>query len=88
MLYLFTDSDLSEATLTGAWMSIIAALLIATLVALVNFSRVSLSNDNGQELTDYMTLKTKSEMVVLRDRPGDLLRINFNLRFFLSSDRL
>jgi len=60
-------SDLSEATLTGAWISIAAAVLIASLI--------------GLEMTDYLRLKTKSEMVVDRSRPGELLRINFNLSF-------
>ncbi|GMH43496.1 hypothetical protein BSKO_11418 [Bryopsis sp. KO-2023] len=60
-------SDLSEATLTGAWISILAAVMIASLL--------------GLELFDFMSVKTHTEMVVDRSRQGELLRINFNISF-------
>lgn len=60
-------SDLSEATLTGAWISILAAVMIASLL--------------GLELFDFMSTKTHTEMVVDRSRQGELLRINFNISF-------
>lgn len=60
-------NDLTEATLTGGSLSILAALFIAFLLI--------------AEFKQYMSLETESHMVVDRSPHGELLRINFNLSF-------
>lgn len=60
-------SDLTEATLAGASLSLAAAVIIILLIIL--------------EFSAFMTIKTHSELVVDRSRHGELLRINFNVSF-------
>ncbi|CAD7697252.1 unnamed protein product [Ostreobium quekettii] len=60
-------SDLSEATLAGAWISIGAAIVISVLL--------------GLEFFNFMQVQTQTELVVDRSRQGELLRINFNISF-------
>eukprot|EP01023_Acetabularia_acetabulum_P037183 TRINITY_DN3520_c0_g1_i4.p1 TRINITY_DN3520_c0_g1~~TRINITY_DN3520_c0_g1_i4.p1 ORF type:complete len:504 (-),score=68.91 TRINITY_DN3520_c0_g1_i4:2189-3580(-) len=60
-------SDLAEATITGAGVSIVAFGTIFLLFIL--------------ELSSFMALKTKSEMVVDRSPQGELVRVNFNISF-------
>jgi thiol-disulfide isomerase/thioredoxin len=60
-------SDLTEATLAGASISLVAAGFIILLIIL--------------EFSAYMHVETKSELVVDRSRHGELLRINFNMSF-------
>jgi thiol-disulfide isomerase/thioredoxin len=60
-------SDLTEATLAGASISLVAAGIIILLVVL--------------EFSAFVKLETKSELVVDRSRHGELLRINFNMSF-------
>lgn len=60
-------SDLTQASVTGASLSLMAAVAIVLLVIL--------------EFSAFMTVKTHSEMVVDRSRHGELLRINFNMSF-------
>jgi len=59
--------DLTEASLSGAGLSILAALLMVFLF--------------GMELSAYLTTTTTSSVVVDRSRDGDYLRIDFNLSF-------
>lgn len=58
-------SDLTEATLTGAWISIAAAVIMAFLF--------------GMEFYAFLQTKTVTEMVVDRSSQNDLLKINFNV---------
>lgn len=60
-------SDLTEATLFGATLSMFAAILMVSLFFF--------------ELTDFMTVRTETSIIVDRSVDGDLLRINFNLSF-------
>jgi len=60
-------SDLTEATLAGASISIAAAVTIIFLLT--------------AELSTYMSLETKTDMIVDRSLHGELLRINFNMSF-------
>ena len=60
-------SDLTEATLTGASISIAAALSIVLLLAM--------------ELNGFITPEFRDELVVDRSPPGELLRVNFNVSF-------
>ncbi|KAL0406906.1 UNVERIFIED_CONTAM: protein disulfide-isomerase 5-3 [Sesamum latifolium] len=59
--------DLSEASLTGAGLSIIAAFSIIFLF--------------GMELNDYLTVTTSTSVVIDKSSDGDLLRIDFNISF-------
>ncbi|KAG0474090.1 hypothetical protein HPP92_015947 [Vanilla planifolia] len=59
--------DLTEASLSGAGLSIIAALSMVFLF--------------GMELNDYMTVSTSTSVVVDRSPDGEFLRIDFNLSF-------
>ncbi|KAL6538401.1 Protein disulfide-isomerase 5-4 [Orobanche gracilis] len=58
--------DLTEASLSGAGLSIIAA-----------FSMIFLF---GMELNDYLTVSTSTSVVVDKSSDGDFLRIDFDLR--------
>eukprot|EP00878_Enallax_costatus_P015263 GHUV01015981.1.p1 GENE.GHUV01015981.1~~GHUV01015981.1.p1 ORF type:complete len:142 (+),score=11.00 GHUV01015981.1:198-623(+) len=60
-------SDLTEATLTGAWISIAAAGLMGLLLVL--------------ELSSFLSTKTTTELVVDRSAQNDLLKISFNMSF-------
>jgi hypothetical protein len=59
--------DLTEASLSGAGLSIIAALWMMFLF--------------GMELNNYMSVATTTIVVVDRSRDGEYLRIDFNLSF-------
>ncbi|KAL6553419.1 Protein disulfide-isomerase 5-4 [Orobanche gracilis] len=59
--------DLTEASLSGAGLSIIAA-----------FSMIFLF---GMELNDYLTVSTSTSVVVDKSYDGDFLRIDFDMRF-------
>ncbi|KMZ69428.1 Protein disulfide isomerase [Zostera marina] len=59
--------DLTEASFSGAGLSIIAALSMVFLF--------------GMELNEYMTLQTTTSIVVDRSSDGDFLRIDFMLNF-------
>nr|GMC72467.1 protein disulfide isomerase-like 5-4 [Ipomoea batatas] len=59
--------DLTEASLSGAGLSIIAALCMVFLF--------------GMELSNYMTVSTTTSIVVDKSSDGDFLRIDFNLSF-------
>ncbi|KAF8409522.1 hypothetical protein HHK36_005599 [Tetracentron sinense] len=58
--------DLTEASLSGAGLSIIAALSMMFLF--------------GMELNDYLTVSTSTSIVVDKSLDGDFLRIEFNIR--------
>ncbi|KAK9919161.1 hypothetical protein WJX75_009797 [Coccomyxa subellipsoidea] len=60
-------NDLTEATLAGASISLIAAITIVVLLT--------------AELSSFLAVETKEELVVDRSAHGDLLRINFNISF-------
>ncbi|BDA51659.1 probable endoplasmic reticulum-Golgi intermediate compartment protein [Coccomyxa sp. Obi] len=60
-------NDLTEATLAGASISLIAAVTIMVLLT--------------AELSSFLAIETKEELVVDRSAHGDLLRINFNITF-------
>ncbi|KAB1995496.1 hypothetical protein ES319_D13G165800v1 [Gossypium barbadense] len=59
--------DLTEASLSGAGLSIIAALAIMFLF--------------GMELNDYLTVSTTTSIVVDNSSDGNFLRIDFNISF-------
>ncbi|XP_019194608.1 PREDICTED: protein disulfide isomerase-like 5-4 [Ipomoea nil] len=59
--------DLTEASLSGAGLSIIAALCMVFLF--------------GMELNNYLTVSTTTSIVVDKSSDGDFLRIDFNLSF-------
>ncbi|KAK8967546.1 Protein disulfide isomerase-like 5-4 [Platanthera guangdongensis] len=59
--------DLTEASLSGAGLSIIAALSMMFLF--------------GMELSDYMAVTTSTSVVVDRSPDGEFLRIDFNISF-------
>ncbi|XP_047958141.1 protein disulfide-isomerase 5-4 isoform X1 [Salvia hispanica] len=59
--------DLTEASLSGAGLSILAA-----------FSMIFLF---GMELNDYMRVSTSTSIVVDKSSDGDFLRIDFNMSF-------
>lgn len=60
-------SDLTEATLAGASISLVAAVTIVALLVL--------------ELNAFLTPITKAEMIVDRSKHDEQLRINFNISF-------
>ncbi|CAN8326078.1 unnamed protein product [Cochlearia groenlandica] len=59
--------DLTEATLSGAGLSIVAALSMLFLF--------------GMELNNYMAVSTSTSIIVDRSSDGDFLRIDFNISF-------
>ncbi|KAK6934406.1 Thioredoxin domain [Dillenia turbinata] len=59
--------DLTEASLSGAGLSIIAALSMIFLF--------------GMELNDYMTVSTSTSVIVDKSTDGEFLRIEFNISF-------
>ncbi|KAK4420742.1 protein disulfide isomerase-like 5-4 [Sesamum alatum] len=59
--------DLTEASLSGAGLSIIAAFSIIFLF--------------GMELNDYLKVTTSTSVVIDKSSDGDLLRIDFNISF-------
>lgn len=59
--------DLTEASLSGAGLSIIAALAMVFLF--------------GMELNNYLTISTSTSVVVDQSTDGDFLRIDFDLSF-------
>ncbi|XP_072987814.1 protein disulfide isomerase-like 5-4 [Typha latifolia] len=59
--------DLTEASLSGAGLSIIAALSMIFLF--------------GMELNDYLTIRTSTSIVVDQSSDGEFLRIDFNISF-------
>ncbi|XP_047341887.1 protein disulfide isomerase-like 5-4 [Impatiens glandulifera] len=59
--------DLTEASLSGAGLSIIAALSMMFLF--------------GMELNDYLTISTSTSVIVDRSPDGESLRIDFNISF-------
>eukprot|EP00197_Chlamydomonas_leiostraca_P009725 CAMPEP_0202865692 /NCGR_PEP_ID=MMETSP1391-20130828/6300_1 /ASSEMBLY_ACC=CAM_ASM_000867 /TAXON_ID=1034604 /ORGANISM="Chlamydomonas leiostraca, Strain SAG 11-49" /LENGTH=473 /DNA_ID=CAMNT_0049545559 /DNA_START=97 /DNA_END=1518 /DNA_ORIENTATION=- len=60
-------SDLTEATLAGAWISIVASIAMAFLF--------------GMEFYSFLSTSSKTELIVDRSPPTDLLKINFNISF-------
>jgi thiol-disulfide isomerase/thioredoxin len=60
-------TDLTEATLHGASLSVMAALVMVSLL--------------GAELRSFLATETQSAMVVDRSPYGELLRVNFNISF-------
>eukprot|EP00252_Welwitschia_mirabilis_P004334 TRINITY_DN14664_c0_g1_i1.p1 TRINITY_DN14664_c0_g1~~TRINITY_DN14664_c0_g1_i1.p1 ORF type:complete len:484 (+),score=84.52 TRINITY_DN14664_c0_g1_i1:274-1725(+) len=63
--------DLTEATLSGAWLSILAALIMMFLF--------------GMELSNYLSISTTTDVVVDRSLDGEHLRIDFNISFLALS---
>ncbi|GBF88082.1 disulfide-isomerase [Raphidocelis subcapitata] len=59
--------ELTEATLTGAWLSMAAAVLMATLLVL--------------EFAAYLRVQTVSELVVDRSHSNELVKVTFNISF-------
>ncbi|XP_031261995.1 protein disulfide-isomerase 5-3-like [Pistacia vera] len=59
--------DLTEASLSGAGLSIVAALAMVFLF--------------GMELNNYLTVTTSTAVIVDRSTDGDFLRIDFNMSF-------
>ncbi|EOA16467.1 hypothetical protein CARUB_v10004621mg [Capsella rubella] len=59
--------DLTEATLSGAGLSIIAALSMLFLF--------------GMELNNYLAVSTSTSVIVDRSSDGDFLRLDFNISF-------
>ncbi|KAL6196366.1 hypothetical protein ACLB2K_031981 [Fragaria x ananassa] len=59
--------DLTEASLSGAGLSIVAALAMMFLF--------------GMELNNYMTFSTSTSVIVDQSTDGDFLRIEFNISF-------
>jgi hypothetical protein len=63
-----------EATLSGAGLSIVAAITMIFFL--------------GMELNSYLTDNTTTNIVVDRSQDGDLLRIDFNISFLILSCKL
>ncbi|KAF3611774.1 hypothetical protein DY000_02049662 [Brassica cretica] len=59
--------DLTEASLSGAGLSIVAALIMMLLF--------------GMELSSYLAVNTTTTVVVDKSADGDFLRIHFNISF-------
>ncbi|KAL6199319.1 hypothetical protein ACLB2K_029103 [Fragaria x ananassa] len=59
--------DLTEASLSGAGLSIVAALAMMFLF--------------GMELNNYMTFSTSTSVIIDQSTDGDFLRIEFNISF-------
>nr|GMC53756.1 protein disulfide isomerase-like 5-4 [Ipomoea batatas] len=66
-LYRKIPRDLTEASLTGAGLSIIAAFCMILLF--------------GMELNDYLTMSTTTSVIVDKSSDGDFLRIDFDMSF-------
>ncbi|PNH02264.1 Protein disulfide isomerase-like 5-4, partial [Tetrabaena socialis] len=60
-------SDLTEATLAGAWISIAAAILMTFLFA--------------AELAAFLSTTTSTQLLVDRSPQNELLKLNFNISF-------
>lgn len=60
-------SDLTEATLTGAWISIAAAVIMVLLFA--------------AELMSFLSVSSTTQLVVDRSPQNELLKVNFNISF-------
>ncbi|KAG6755421.1 hypothetical protein POTOM_041243 [Populus tomentosa] len=58
--------DLTEASLSGAGLSIVAALAMMFLF--------------GMELNNYLTVNTSTTVIVDNSSDGEFLRIDFNIR--------
>ncbi|GMI74180.1 PROTEIN DISULFIDE ISOMERASE 12, PDI-like 5-3, ARABIDOPSIS THALIANA PROTEIN DISULFIDE ISOMERASE 12 [Hibiscus trionum] len=59
--------DLTEASVLGAWLSIVAAVSMILLF--------------GMELNNYLTVSTSTSIIVDNSSDGDFLRIDFNISF-------
>ncbi|KAF2589607.1 hypothetical protein F2Q70_00039742 [Brassica cretica] len=59
--------DLTEASLSGAGLSIVAALSMLLLF--------------GMELSSYLTVSTTTSIIIDRSSDGDFLRMDFNISF-------
>ncbi|KAK8615145.1 hypothetical protein V6N13_068929 [Hibiscus sabdariffa] len=59
--------DLTEASVLGAWLSIVAAVSMIFLF--------------GMELNNYFTVSTSTSIIVDNSSDGDFLRIDFNISF-------
>ncbi|GMJ01495.1 PROTEIN DISULFIDE ISOMERASE 12, PDI-like 5-3, ARABIDOPSIS THALIANA PROTEIN DISULFIDE ISOMERASE 12 [Hibiscus trionum] len=59
--------DLTEASVLGAWLSIVAAVSMIFLF--------------GMELNNYLTVSTSTSIIVDNSSDGDFLRIDFNISF-------
>jgi fructose-1-phosphate kinase PfkB-like protein len=64
--------DLTEASLSGAGLSIVAALFMMFLF--------------GMELSSYLEVNTTTAVIVDKSSDGDFLRIDFNIRLDISAD--
>ncbi|KAJ9521177.1 hypothetical protein QJQ45_022899, partial [Haematococcus lacustris] len=62
-----SPSDLTEATLAGAWLSIAATVIMCMLFSM--------------ELYSFLTIQTSTQLIVDRSSPSELLKINFNISF-------
>ncbi|KAB1215337.1 Protein disulfide-isomerase 5-3 [Morella rubra] len=60
--------DLTEASLSGAGLSIVAAVFMVFLF--------------GMELNNYLTVSTSTTVIVDKSTDGDFLRIDFNMRYY------
>ncbi|KXZ55092.1 hypothetical protein GPECTOR_3g247 [Gonium pectorale] len=60
-------SDLTEATLTGAWLSIVAAIIMVCLFM--------------AELSSFLSTTSKTQLLVDRSPRNELLKVNFNISF-------
>ncbi|KAG4980439.1 hypothetical protein JHK84_034021 [Glycine max] len=67
ILKLKIPRDLTEASLSGAGLSIVAALVMMFLF--------------GMELSSYMSVSTSTSVIVDKSSDGDYLRIDFNISF-------
>ncbi|XP_039048527.1 protein disulfide-isomerase 5-3-like [Hibiscus syriacus] len=59
--------DLTEASVLGAWLSIVAAVSMVLLF--------------GMELNNYLTVSTSTSIIVDNSSDGEFLRIDFNISF-------
>eukprot|EP00891_Asterochloris_glomerata_P001965 jgi/Astpho2/1965/Aster-00474 len=77
-------SDLTEATLHGAGLSVLAAFIMMFLLIMAPSAALHWHGSTGpllQELNAYLSVETTSSLVVDRSAHGDLLRVNFNISF-------
>ncbi|KAH9803436.1 protein disulfide-isomerase 5-3 [Citrus sinensis] len=70
--------DLTEASLSGAGLSIIAALSMLFLFGMVG---CRLHSCASFELNNYLTVTTSTAVIVDKSTDGDFLRIDFNMSF-------
>lgn len=61
------NRDLTEASIPGASLSLVATFIMVFLF--------------GMELQAYLSVQTSTQVIVDKSRDGDLLRINFNVSF-------